>query len=310
MKTLLSLPLLVLLAACAGKPQQPDTDGAAADAANAVSPAPSSASSPAPAVARKLPPGGGYYRDDGPPDALPYDLAAIPDAQPRNEPLHRFANRPYNVLGRDYLPHTTRKPFRQRGVASWYGRKFHGEKTSSGEIYDMFAMTAAHPTLPIPSYVRVSRPDTGASVVVRVNDRGPFLHDRIIDLSYTAAWKLGIVENGSGAVLVETLLPGSPSAAEEPPRTAAKETPVVELRDIEERGGHYLQLGAFGTRENAEALKEKLARTLGALGERLTIRSGGQLHRLHLGPWADLDEARRQAELLRVAFDLPSVLVK
>lgn len=307
MKVLLALPLVLLLAACAGKPQQPDADGAAADA---VAPAPSSASSSAPAVARKPPQGGGYYRDDGPPDALPFDLAAIPDAQPRDEPLHRFANRPYNVLGRDYLPHTARKPFRQRGVASWYGRKFHGEKTSSGEIYDMFAMTAAHPTLPIPSYVRVSRPDAGKAVVVRVNDRGPFLHGRIIDLSYAAAWKLGLVENGSGAVLVESILPGSSPAAEEPPRSAAKEAPVVVLRDIEETGGHYLQLGAFGSRENAEALKEKLARTLGALGERLTIRSGGHLHRLHLGPWTDIEEARRQAEQLRVAFDLPSVLVK
>jgi rare lipoprotein A len=259
--------------------------------------------------------GGGFYQDDGPLDAVPVDLAAVPDAVPRHEPLHRFANRPYSVLGRDYVPMATRAPFRQQGVASWYGRKFHGQATSSGEPYDMFGMTAAHPTLPIPSYVRVTRMETGKSVVLRVNDRGPFLHDRVIDLSYTAAWKLGLADQGSGTVVVESLQPGE--AAPAPIALAAAVAPVANapaqagvLRDIEEKGGHYLQLGAFGNRDNAESLKLKLARTLGDLGDRLTIRGSGSLYRLQLGPWPDSAEARRIAEQLRLAFDLPSVLVK
>ena len=305
---ILSFLLVPLLAACGSQAPRPAGDILGSDA---VTPAPTSS---VPSVPRPVL-GGGYYLDDGPPDAIPIDLAAVPDAQPRDEPLHRFANRPYNVLGRDYVPQGTRQPFRQQGVASWYGRKFHGQKTSSGEIYDMFAMTAAHPTLPIPSYVRVTRPDTGQAVVVRVNDRGPFLHERIIDLSYTAAWKLGLLGNGSGRVVVETVIPdrmmlaSAPVAAPPAARVSEPEQAVV-LRDIEEKSGHYLQLGAFGSRENAESMLRKLERALGEVGERLAIRSAGGLHRLQLGPWTDLAEARRIAEQLRLGFELPSVLVK
>ena len=153
-----------------------------------------------------------YYKDDGPGDSAPANLDAIPDAVPRLEPLHRFANRPYTVFGREYVPATTLRPYRERGVASWYGRKFHGEKTSTGETYDMYAMTAAHPTLPLPSYARVTNVATGKSVVVRVNDRGPFLHDRVIDLSFAAAERIGIAQKGSGEVEVEAILPGGTPA--------------------------------------------------------------------------------------------------
>jgi len=307
--------LALLLAACGGQPPQPVDAGAVP---------------PAPTISGKKPPastsrrGGGFYLDDGPLDAL-VDLAAIPDAVPRPEPLHRFANRPYSVLGRDYTPlQSVAATFRQEGVASWYGRRYHGQKTSSGEPYDMFGMTAAHPTLPIPSYVRVTRvnggPENGKSVVVRVNDRGPFLHSRVIDLSYTAAWKLGIVENGSGSVIVENVPPGdrapvaviATAPAEPPPQAVADNKPVVlsDIQDPGERGGHYLQLGAFSSRDNAESLKAKLYRDLGELGDRLVVRSSGNLHRLQLGPWIDVSEARRIAEQLKVAFELPSVLVK
>jgi rare lipoprotein A len=110
---------------------------------------------------------------------------------PKPEPLHRFANNPYSVFGRDYVPLRELKPYKARGIGSWYGRRYHGQKTSSGEIYDMYAMTAAHPILPIPSYVRVTNPANGKSVVVRINDRGPFHAGREIDLSWTAAYKLG-----------------------------------------------------------------------------------------------------------------------
>lgn len=150
---------------------------------------------------------GGYYKDDGPPDTPPAKLAGIPDAKPRAEPLHRFANRPYAVFGKSYVPMTRLQPFRQRGVASWYGRRYHGQKTSSGETYDMYAMTAAHTTLPIPSYARVTHLGSGRSVVVRINDRGPFHAGRVIDLSYAAASRLGIVQGGSAEVEVETVLP-------------------------------------------------------------------------------------------------------
>src|SRR4029077_6570820 len=134
-------------------------------------------------------------------------LDSIADAVPRAEPLHRAANRPYIVFGREYVPATTLRQYRERGIASWYGRKFHGEKTSTGETYDMYGMTAAHPTLPLPSYARVTNVSTGKVVVVRVNDRGPFLHSRIIDLSYAAAHKIGIAQRGSGEVEVEAILP-------------------------------------------------------------------------------------------------------
>jgi len=150
---------------------------------------------------------GGYYKDDGPGERIP-DLASIPDAEPRREPLHRWANRPYERMGKRYVPLTRVGPFQQRGTASWYGKRFHGNSTSSGERYDMYKMSAAHPILPIPSYARVTNLANGRTVVVRVNDRGPFHAERIIDLSYAAASKLGYVNAGSARVLVEQIVPG------------------------------------------------------------------------------------------------------
>lgn len=149
--------------------------------------------------------GGGYYKDDGPGTNIPADIEAIPNAVPRVE-RHAPANfRPYVVFGKRYVPVSDEKPFRQQGTASWYGRKFHGKKTANGETYDMYAMSAAHPTLPIPSYARVTGANTGKSVIVRVNDRGPFHSSRIIDLSYVAAAKLGLIGPGSGQVIVEAI---------------------------------------------------------------------------------------------------------
>jgi rare lipoprotein A len=152
---------------------------------------------------------GGYYKDDGPHERPPAGLDAVADATPRAEPLHRYANRPYSVFGKDYLPLSAVQPFRQRGMASWYGKRFHGQKTSSGEPYDMYSMTAAHPTLPIPSYARVTNLANGRSVVVRINDRGPFHAGRVIDLSYVAAYKLGYIAAGSAQVEVEAIVPGA-----------------------------------------------------------------------------------------------------
>lgn len=150
---------------------------------------------------------GGYYMDDGPGDNPPEGLLDTPDAIPQIEPYSKRANRPYAVFGKQYTPITDEQPFKQRGVGSWYGRKFHGQKTSSGEPYDMYKMTAAHPTLPIPSFARITNLANGKQVIVRVNDRGPFHSGRIIDLSYTAALKLGYLGKGSGELEVERLLP-------------------------------------------------------------------------------------------------------
>ena len=149
---------------------------------------------------------GGYYKDDGPGDSA--KLASIPDAVPRAEPLHRWANRPYQALGRKYVPLTRVGIYKQRGTASWYGKRFHGSPSSSGERYDMYKMSAAHPILPIPSYVRVTNVANRRSVVVRVNDRGPFHAGRAIDLSYAAASKLGYLTQGSAEVQIEQIVPG------------------------------------------------------------------------------------------------------
>jgi rare lipoprotein A len=151
--------------------------------------------------------GGGYLPGDGPGKDIPVNLDAIPDAVPKVEPLHPYANRPYIALGKTYTPMTVVGNFRERGMASWYGKKFNGQRTSSGEIYDMYAMTAAHPTLPLPSYARVTNLANHKSVIVRINDRGPFMKDRIIDLSYTAAYKLGIIGDGSAEVEVDSIDP-------------------------------------------------------------------------------------------------------
>ncbi len=199
--------LALVLAACAG----PQGGG------GAVKPSGDTASTGVPSAAPSAR-RGAYYLDDGPGANPPVDLASIPDAVPRPEPLLPRTMQPYSVFGRQYTPMTQIEPFRQRGIASWYGRRYHGQPTSSGERYDMYAMTAAHPTLPIPSYVRVTNVSNGRSVVVRVNDRGPFLQDRVIDLSYTAAAKLGYVEAGSAEVDVDlvTQFAAASSASREP----------------------------------------------------------------------------------------------
>ncbi|HYG42763.1 MAG TPA: septal ring lytic transglycosylase RlpA family protein, partial [Bordetella sp.] len=160
---------------------------------------------------------GGYYQDDGPGANPPSDLDNIPDAVPRLEPLASGANRPYTVFGKRYVPVVDdEQSYQERGIASWYGKKFHGKRTSIGEVYDMYAMTAAHPTMPLPSYARVTSGINGRTVVVRVNDRGPFHSDRIMDLSYAAARKLGIIGPGSGEVTVERILPSEIRMAQSP----------------------------------------------------------------------------------------------
>ena len=146
---------------------------------------------------------GGYYQDDGPHSTVPAGLEATPDAVPRIEPYRRSNSKPYRVMGKTYVPITDNRPFTERGIGSWYGKKFHGNPTASGERYNMYKMTAAHPTLPIPSYARVTNLSNGKQVIVRINDRGPFHAGRVIDLSYTAALKLGYINQGRTRIQVD-----------------------------------------------------------------------------------------------------------
>lgn len=315
-----ALTLLLFLAACAGRPA-PHAERSEAPAEAAKAPQ-KTAKRPNPALKR----GGGYYKDDGPGDDIPDNLDDIPDAEPKAEPLHRFANKPYVVLGKSYVPNTSLQPYKTRGIASWYGKKFHGQKTSIGERYDMFSMTAAHPTLAIPSYVRVSSPDSGKSVIVRVTDRGPFHADRVIDLSYVAAHKLGFINNGSGPVEVESILPGDMTSltyaqVKPPEKSAAAGKPRDEMDLLAQnlaldtslpaaagtaqpaaQRGIFLQLGAFASADNAESLRSHLTRELDWLVEGVQINAGGGMHRVHLGPYANRGEAEKVAEKIRLAL--------
>ena len=263
--------------------------------------------------------GGGYLAGDGPGADAPANLDAIPDAVPKNEPLHRYANRPYAALGKTYTPLTAAGNFKERGIVSWYGKKFHGQRTSSGEVYDMYGMTAAHPTLPIPSYARVTNTASKKSVVVRINDRGPFLHERVMDLSYTAAHKLGIIGNGSAEVEVESL------TADSGTNTLAK-TDTVESKPLEKaepaaRGAAtaasttaaagsnvYLQLGAFKSQEAAESFMAQMRTKLGDAGKQLSVFIKDGFTRVHLGPYANPNEARSSAEGLKAKLGFKPML--
>jgi rare lipoprotein A len=275
---------------------------------------------------------GGYYLDDGPGDSPPEGLLDTPDAEPQIEPPLARANRPYAVFGKTYTPITDDKPFKQRGIGSWYGKKFHGQKTSSGEPYDMYKMTAAHPTLPIPSYARVTNLSNGAQVIVRVNDRGPFHSSRIIDLSYTAALKLGYLGSGSGQLEVERLLPADiarlaedkkqrlasaqkiptqevlSDAAAMPSKPGVEVTTVAMTGNVKEAtpvivaappaipaSGFYLQLGAYGQAANAEAARDRLMQ--GAAGKLAPVEvvEYGLFFRLYSGPFASRAEAAAAA---------------
>ncbi len=274
--------MATLLAGCAGKPA---SRPAAATRTEVTKPG---------AGATTVRPGA-YYKDDGPAATTPSDLDRIPDALPRDEPLHRFANRPYNVFGVDYKPLTALTTLRQRGIASWYGRKFHGQKTAMGEVYDMFAMTAAHPTAPLPSFARVTHARTGKTVVVRVNDRGPFHAGRIIDLSYAAAHRLGIAQGGSGEVDLELLLPPFASVAAVAPRTtesAPAVTPAVAAQQIPlqpmAQPTYYVQLGAFGNFANAQAFQQRMGTELSVLPR---VQQVDSLFRVRLGPYLSHEDA-------------------
>ena len=274
---------------------------------------------------------GGYYLDDGPGDNPPANIEAIPDAVPRIEPLMVRANKPYIALGNSYTPMTEYRPYKQKGIASWYGRRYHGQKTSAGEVYDMYGMTGAHTILPIPSYVRVTNPENQKSVIVRINDRGPFHSDRLIDLSYAASYKLGLAGKGSGLVEVEAIDARSYVAAKAPsakpaPKPLPAEQAAVEIKPLQtsERvepvnsapsnasttavssapvaaadSGVFVQVGAFKSEENALGLSKKILNQ--KLVENAPVNSwyNNGMYRVRIGPYASRSDAEVAAAKLK-----------
>jgi rare lipoprotein A len=258
--------------------------------------------------------GGGYFEDDGP-GKTPPDVANIPDAVPTSEARAQRGNKPYEVYGKTYAPLADARGYRERGVASWYGKKFHGKFTSSGEPYNMYSMTAAHRTLPLPSYARVRNLENGRAVIVRVNDRGPFLHNRLIDLSYAAAAKLAIIGTGTGLVEVEAVMPGDEAPVQTAQQTiqtrslevipsveAAPLAPVPAATPSATASSPklFLQVGAFREWDNAMGLYTRLERAAfrpiaiqSTLSENQT-----RLYRVRIGPIASVEEGDRLTETL------------
>jgi rare lipoprotein A len=298
-------------------------------------PAPPEASKPVPAPApAPVPPAtspttpeptkpGGYYLDDGPGENPPKNIESIPNAVPKKEPLHSRTNRPYKALGATYKPMTSYQPYKARGIASWYGKRFHGKKTSNGETYDMYSMTAAHTILPLPSYVKVTNPANGRWVIVRVNDRGPFKHSRIIDLSYAAAYKLGYINKGSTLVEVEAIDPDNASSYQnaeatsnsitvaEPATTIMppEQIALTSSDNMQPVSEFFVQAGAFKSEANADSLISKLQ------GLDIDQNSGinkvynNGLHRLKIGPYDNKQAADKTAADIRRQLNIPAITV-
>lgn len=262
---------------------------------------------------------GRYFEDDGP-GRHPPGIDDIADAVPRQEPRSRSGNKPYQVFGVHYVPLANASGYRERGVASWYGKKFHGRRTSSGEPYDMYAMTAAHKTLPLPCYVRVRNLQNGRSAIVRVNDRGPFLSNRIIDLSYAAANKLGIVGSGTGLVEVEVVTSNDAAPAQVVTTPAVQTRAVASVPSIPAvpvtpvapgtlASSHpvtitapklFVQAGSFREWDNAEGLRARLER---AAFQPIAVYSvltetQERVYRVRIGPVAGVEEGDRLTQAL------------
>jgi rare lipoprotein A len=274
----------------------------------------------------------------------------VPDAEPKVEPIRQGGpNKPYEVLGKSYTPMTTDQAWVEKGLASWYGRKFHGRRTANGEVYDMYAMTAAHPTMPLPSYARVKNPLNGREVVVRINDRGPFHPGRVIDLSYTAAHKLDLLR-GVGPVEVQRITfeeirtgawrSGAPAVAQAappvpsqpPPRapgtpaqppatavlspvpsTATASSPVSAATPIQQAGqdaAYWLQLGAFRQKEGAQAFHQKVIADLAWIAPLLGVMDEPPYFRLLAGPYASRTAANQAAQQVREALRLVPQIVQ
>lgn len=221
---------------------------------------------------------------DGPPrpSEIPRTISKSPNVVPRYEPKSPYGNPPsYEAMGRSYRTLDSADGYRETGMASWYGRKFQGRKTSSGEFYDMFQMTAAHRSLPLPTYARVTNLSNGQSIVVRVNDRGPFHEDRIIDLSYAAAAKLGML-GGPTTVEVEAITPGE---------TVPPPPPLLVAPAARPNQPNYLQVAAYSNPINAVALKSEIIK-LGIRNIEIRVASfnGDPIHRVLIGPYSEMAE--------------------
>jgi len=222
---------------------------------------------------------------DGAPDHH-VDTSGIADAVPKTEPYSKYGNpHSYQVAGKTYYVLDDHRGYQQRGQASWYGTKFHGRRTSSGEPYDMYAMTAAHKTLPIPSYVEVTNLDNGRKAILRVNDRGPFIDGRIIDLSYVAAKKLGVYNTGTARVNVRAIDLRKPATTR--PATGQSGATGKTAGDL-----FYLQVGAFDERANAELM---LSRLVSLTDKNVLINSRQQVYRVRIGPLTSEQDARQLA---------------
>ena len=268
----------------------------------------------------------------GPEAPPPPDVMQVPDARPALEPIRPGGpNKPYAVLGETFTPLPPDAPLMEEGLASWYGRKFHGRRTANGEVYDMYAMTAAHRTLPLPSFARIHNPANGRSVLVRVNDRGPFIKGRIVDLSYAAAQRLGVrglaqvqllritpdeirrgtwqgadAESGARATVIEGDDP--PALASRPSATPDATAPTG--IDAAPARGLWIQLGAFRDRAAAQALQQRAAEAFDGLSTMLAVFDEGGLYRVQAGPFAQRDEAQRSVDALRSRLRLAPVLVE
>ena len=261
---------------------------------------------------------GGFYDDtnqpqssryrsnsDSVPDGPPPDLSNLPEPVPKVEPHSLYGNKsPYSVLGRTYSVLPSARGYDERGIASFYGSKFHGYKTSNLEDYDMYKFTAASKVLPLPSYARVTNLQNGKSVIVRINDRGPFHEDRVIDLSYAAAVKIGVWPKGTGLVEVQGIDPSAPVDQEAPP-------PPVVPPPSEHTPGIYLQVGAFADPANAEHVAEQLRTANFAPVQVVDATIGGRLvHRVRVGPLADVDSADRvTTQIEQMGLPHPQVAV-
>ncbi len=264
---------------------------------------------------------------DGSEARPPPDLMQVPDALPVLEPIrHGGPNKPYAALGETYKPLPADAALSEQGLASWYGRKFHGRRTASGEVYNMYAMTAAHRTLPLPSFARVTNPANGRTVIVRVNDRGPFVKGRIVDLSYTAAQKLGVF--GLAAVELVRITPdeirrgawqpnapAAPTAApvidgDEPPALTAAPAPTPTPSPPTASRGFWVQLGAFRDRQGAEQLQTQAGEAVDGIAPMLAVFNEQSLYRVQAGPFARRDEAQRTAERMREKLLLVPMVVE
>jgi rare lipoprotein A len=227
----------------------------------------------------------------------PQDVSQVPDAEPADEPRSKYGNQsPYTVLGETYRLLQTSKGFTQTGNASWYGKKFHGLRTSSGELYDMYKMTAAHRNLPLPTYVRVTNLSNQKTVIVKVNDRGPFHSERVMDLSYAAASKLDIIKAGTAKVRIEAIDPAEfqrkLGSTGKPQKPASADMASDEAR-------FYVQVGAFGALENATALQAHLLDLVYAPIVIAKADGGHAVNRVQVGPFFTREDADKVADIIR-----------